>query len=41
MKPGTRELMAHLVAKLHAKFAESARLEQAIEANLMGQGYGG
>ena len=41
MKPRTRELMARLVAALHAQFAESARLEQAFEANLMGQGYGG
>jgi len=41
MKPRTRELMPHLVAKLHGRFAESATLEQAIEANLRGLGYGG
>ena len=28
------------VAELHAQFAESARLEQAIKANLKGLGYG-
>ena len=31
----------HLVAELHAQFAESAKLEQAIKANLRGLGYGG
>jgi len=41
MKPRTRELTAHLVKEPHAQFAESARLEQAIEANLRGLGYGG
>ena len=45
------ERMPHLVAELHAQFAESAKLEQAInlsavalakvEANLRGLGYGG
>ena len=30
-----------LVAELHAQFAESAKLEQAIKANLRGLGYGG
>jgi hypothetical protein len=30
-----------LVAELHAQFAESAKLEQAIKANLRGPGYGG
>ena len=29
-----------LVAELHAQFAESAKLEQAIKANLEGLGYG-
>ena len=41
MKQRTRELMAQLVKDLHAEFAESARREQAIEANLRGLGYGG
>jgi len=41
MKQRTRELMARLVAELHGRFAESATLEQAIEANLRGLGYGG
>jgi type I restriction enzyme M protein len=35
------EKMPRLVAELHAQFAESAKLEQAIKANLMGLGYGG
>ena len=30
-----------LVAELHAQFAESAKLERAIKANLKGRGYGG
>ncbi len=30
-----------LVAELHAQFAESAKLEQAIQSNLRGLGYGG
>ena len=30
-----------LVAELHAQFAESAKLEQAIKANVRGQGYVG
>ena len=30
-----------LVAEPHAQFAESAKLEQAIKANLKGLGYGG
>ena len=30
-----------LVAELHAQFAESAKLEQAIKANIRGLGYGG
>jgi type I restriction enzyme M protein len=30
-----------LVAELNAQFAESAKLEQAIKANLRGLGYGG
>ncbi|MDA1231333.1 MAG: hypothetical protein O2856_11215 [Planctomycetota bacterium] len=30
-----------VVAELHAQFAESAKLEQAIKANLKGLGYGG
>lgn len=29
------------VPELHAQFAESAKLEQAIKANLRGLGYGG
>jgi len=33
--------MPSLVAELHAQFAESAKLEQAIEANTRGLGYGG
>ena len=35
------EKMPRLVAELHAQFAESAKLEQAIKANLSGLGYGG
>ena len=35
------EKMPRLVAELHAQFAESAKLEQAITANLKGLGYGG
>ncbi len=35
------EKMPRLVAELHAQFAESAKLEQAIKANLTGLGYGG
>lgn len=31
--------MPRLVAELHAQFAESAKLEQAINANLKGLGY--
>jgi hypothetical protein len=31
----------HLVAELYAKFAESAKLVEAITANLKGLGYGG
>ena len=31
--------MSRLVAELHAQFAESAKLEQAITANLKGLGY--
>jgi type I restriction enzyme M protein len=30
-----------LVTELHAQFAESATLEQAIKVNLRGLGYGG
>ncbi len=37
----TTEQMPRLVAELHAQFAESAKLEQAIKANLRGLGYGG
>ncbi len=33
--------MPRLVAELGTQFAESARLEQAIKANLRGLGYGG
>jgi type I restriction enzyme M protein len=35
------EKMPRLVAELHAQFAESAKLEQAIKAKLSGLGYGG
>ncbi len=35
------EKMAELSAKLYEQFAESARLEAAIKANLEGLGYGG
>ena len=35
------EKMPRLVAELHAQFAESAKLEQAIKANLRGLDYGG
>jgi type I restriction enzyme M protein len=35
------EKMPRLVAELGTQFAESARLEQAIKANLRGLGYGG
>ena len=35
------EKMKRLVAELHAQFAESAKLEKAIKANLRGLGYGG
>ena len=34
------EKMPRLVAELHAQFAESAKLEEAIRANLNGLGYG-
>ena len=34
------EKMPRLIAELHAQFAESAKLEQAIKANLRGLGYG-
>ena len=34
------EKMPRLVAELHAQFAESAKLEEAIRANLKGLGYG-
>ena len=33
--------LTRLVAQLHAQFAESAKLEKAIKANLKGLGYGG
>ena len=33
-------LPPRLVAELHAQFAESAKLELAIKANLRGLGYG-
>ena len=35
------EKMPRLVAELHAQFTESAKLEQAIKANLKGLGYAG
>jgi type I restriction enzyme M protein len=31
--------MPRLIAELHAQFAESAKMEQAITANLKGLGY--
>ncbi|MCW0217031.1 MAG: hypothetical protein OJI67_01800, partial [Prosthecobacter sp.] len=34
------EKMARLVAELNGQFVESAKLEQAIKANLEGLGYG-
>jgi type I restriction enzyme M protein len=34
------EKMKHLVKELNGQFAESAKLEQAIKANLKGLGYG-
>ena len=39
MKP-FEEKMKRLVAKRQRQFAESAKLEQAIKANLKGLGYG-
>jgi hypothetical protein len=33
--------MPRLVAELHAPFAEAERLEEVINANLRGVGYGG
>ena len=36
-----KEKMPRLVAELDAQFSESAKLEQAIKANLRGLGYGG
>jgi len=33
--------MPRLAAELHAQFAESAKLEQSIKANLRAVGYGG
>ncbi len=41
MKKIFQEKMPRLVAELHAQFGESAKLEQAIKANLRGLGYGG
>jgi type I restriction enzyme M protein len=35
------EKMPRLVAEVKAQFEESAKLEQAIKANLRGLGYGG
>jgi len=35
------EKMPRLVAERHAQFAESAKREAAINANLRGLGYGG
>ena len=37
---GCERKMPRLVAELHAQFAESANLEQAIKRNLEGLGYG-
>ncbi len=36
----SRENKQRLVAELNSHFAESAKLEQAINANLRGLGYG-
>ena len=41
MMTSHKEKMPCLVPELHAQFAESAKLEQAIKANLRGLGYGG
>ena len=35
------EKIPRLIAELHVQFAESAKLEQTIEENLRGLGYGG
>lgn len=35
------EKLPRLVAELRAQFEESAKLEQVIQANLSGLGYGG
>jgi type I restriction enzyme M protein len=40
MKPREEKIL-RLVSELHAQFAESAKLEQAIKANLRGLSYGG
>lgn len=37
----SHQRVPRLVAELHAQFAGSAKLEQAIKANLKGLGYGG
>jgi hypothetical protein len=37
----SQDTSPRLVAEMHAQFAESAKLEQAIKANLRGLGYGG
>ncbi len=37
----SQRMPQRLVAELHAQFAESAKLEKAIKANLRGRGYGG
>ena len=38
MMKGHTEKMPSLVAELHAQFAESAKLDQAINANVRGLG---
>jgi type I restriction enzyme M protein len=40
MMNGLAERMPRLVAELQGQFAESAKLEAAIRANLKGLGYG-
>jgi len=40
MKKTFEEKMPRLIKELHAQFAESAKLEQAVKANLGKLGYG-
>ena len=41
LPPGEFANQNPIVAELHVQFAESAKLEQDIKANLRGLGYGG